>query len=456
MVDTASDAEQQYSDKHPPSPGLTFQRRENDEKTSVAFDVQTTPKSHNARKRSTFRSRNEHLSKSARMVQLSSGHTGDILDPSESSDGESDISSNVSIPEEYWSPTFHDSSSNRRESLHSFSLSRMLRSITEAVQRSPPSSKRDTGISKETVFDNQSKTCEFPHTLSLSNMATLSSGRKSGRTDVGEKQPLLWQREGHKGLNITPTSYAPKRPFDPDNEAEKRAARIAVAFLQDYEISRACTLPDDLDSIKESQLFCRQVRYSTKWKLMLYIAAFGLFSTSIFEGNGDPTSKTLFLLLFYFSSLVFVLDMLMRHYYLNATAKSSDYSSGQTLNKKIYIHARQSNQRQWTIPLVLLLTVCTAEASLALFENRVFFSGAFKPIVLFYLSSHARDALEALSIVAPVVLQVILMELFIILSFAATATYMYFEYSPFKNLTESFVSLYECKLYYIYFYFLGI
>ena len=54
-------------------------------------------------------------------------------------------------------------------------------------------------------------------------------------------------------------------------------------------------------------------------------------------------------------------------------------------------------------------------------------------------------ALQALMKVNKIVFKVIVIELFLILSFSAMACHLYFEYDPFKDLSSSFLSLFECK-----------
>jgi len=67
----------------------------------------------------------------------------------------------------------------------------------------------------------------------------------------------------------------------------------------------------------------------------------------------------------------------------------------------------------------------------------------FKPIVLFYISHQARYALEALSRISRIVARVILIEFFLILSFAAVACRMYKNYESFQGLSSSWLSLFE-------------
>jgi hypothetical protein len=69
----------------------------------------------------------------------------------------------------------------------------------------------------------------------------------------------------------------------------------------------------------------------------------------------------------------------------------------------------------------------------------------FKPIVFFYVSTKARDALLALYHVSKIVSKVILIEIFLLLTFAAMACHLYFDFDAFRDLPTSFLSLFEMQ-----------
>lgn len=86
-------------------------------------------------------------------------------------------------------------------------------------------------------------------------------------------------------------------------------------------------------------------------------------------------------------------------------------------------------------------------------------SGLMKPIVFFYMSRRARDALQALIRIVKKLVRVILIEFFLILAFAAVACRLYssknnngdyadekqHEYDYFQNLERSFLSMFACE-----------
>jgi membrane protein DedA with SNARE-associated domain len=76
------------------------------------------------------------------------------------------------------------------------------------------------------------------------------------------------------------------------------------------------------------------------------------------------------------------------------------------------------------------------------FQN--LFSAWLKPLVFFYASARAREAVEALSRIARMVTRILLIEVFLILTFAAVACRLFHEYDSFKTLSRSWLSLFEC------------
>ena len=64
-------------------------------------------------------------------------------------------------------------------------------------------------------------------------------------------------------------------------------------------------------------------------------------------------------------------------------------------------------------------------------------------LFLAYFFWECMVAFSALRQVARIVCKIIIMELFLILAFAAMACHLYFDYDPFHNLPSSFLSLFE-------------
>jgi hypothetical protein len=78
-------------------------------------------------------------------------------------------------------------------------------------------------------------------------------------------------------------------------------------------------------------------------------------------------------------------------------------------------------------------------------RGRFLVSSIAKPITLFYCSGKARNALEAVGRITPIVLRVVAMELLLILSFAAVACRLYSNFESFRDLSTAWLSLFQCK-----------
>lgn len=76
-------------------------------------------------------------------------------------------------------------------------------------------------------------------------------------------------------------------------------------------------------------------------------------------------------------------------------------------------------------------------------NSLVLFSSIMKPIILFYISTQARDALEAVLAIVNIVFRVLAMEMLIILMFAAVACRLFPQYEAFHKLHTAWLSLFE-------------
>jgi len=242
------------------------------------------------------------------------------------------------------------------------------------------------------------------------------------------------------------------------NEEERRKFTISAVFLHDFEQSRPCSLSPNIDSITSVQLVAHKFRFSILWQLCVYAAMCYLFISSYFEGHdkGTPTSPMALLVLTVIVDVIFALDMITKRIYSGYdhhsgadNGTSADGISPDQHNPNV----RKARNRWWNIPMVLLLLALSCETIIKFWVNQLYpneggfelciWSGVFKPIVFFYVSSKAQDAISALSQVTSIVLRVIFIELFIILCFAAVACHLYSNFSSFTDLPQSFRSLFE-------------
>jgi hypothetical protein len=198
---------------------------------------------------------------------------------------------------------------------------------------------------------------------------------------------------------------------------EHRAATIAACFLKDYEDGRPPTLSPLFDSIDNRQLQMYRFKHSRSWKL------FGLSLATIllFVGNGSNRIWTLsmqMVAITLFGCDLYMKDQLHRDHATNAGHPQPHSSS-----------LRSTRTERWLmIAVATFLGIFTVQSWLVflLLDNQTssihpstLAVSIFKPIVFFYESRRARDALEALLRIGKKLLRVILIELFLILTFAA-------------------------------------
>jgi len=103
--------------------------------------------------------------------------------------------------------------------------------------------------------------------------------------------------------------------------------------------------------------------------------------------------------------------------------------------------------RYWKMPLLCMLLGVALETWLKMIldEKKCVWTGCLKPVVFFYASSKARDALTALYHVSRIVLRIIFIELFLLLSFASMACHLYFKFDSYRDLPTAFLSLFEIQ-----------
>ena len=287
---------------------------------------------------------------------------------------------------------------------------------------------------------------------------------------VHEAQPLLG-------------GSAPSHPRSSweSRDEDQRLVRIAAAFLNDYEAGQAPTLPPDLVNIADLHLHLHAIRFSKVWRVIMVFATGCLFVGSCFEGSDEDEAwetydraylaerirrkqKTL-LFCTVMPALVFVLDISMMAILFSRRGHTErlldtllgagllqdgngQAPSQSTKNAERPKKARTSRSFWWAMPVLLFLAVLSVETlvltlSGAVMQRRIWSSLA-KPIVLFYVSSRTRNALDALNRVIRVVLRVILIELFLIFTFGSVAVQLFGdEFESFEGLPVSFLSMFQ-------------
>ena len=262
---------------------------------------------------------------------------------------------------------------------------------------------------------------------------------------------------------------------------EKKAIKIAAAFLHDYEQGQKITLQSNTECISDVELTLYTFHESSFWQFVIFGTTLCFFLASKFEGNEqDPIhTRNSFALLFLslWSVLIFCIDLGLTSIYsgktsiLNATTESNVVdSSPKTTNIAFTKNKDQpkdhnsftNTENTTSILLLLFLVVYTIELWIFVRNNdedsihRSIWSGACKPILFFHFSSRAREAFYALKAVLPMVLEVIVLELFLIFMFAVMACELFGDDASmnenvdyhfyFQNKQTAFLSMFERKL----------
>jgi hypothetical protein len=186
------------------------------------------------------------------------------------------------------------------------------------------------------------------------------------------------------------------------------------------------------------------IRYSLIFTLTKFLATFGLFLSCFLEGfEPSKSHRILVTALNMFGIIVFSIDLLTRRELGGHNAWLSSDSNELEERHRVRI----SRSEQLLKPLILFGVVLALENWSRLFvsydHSIVLFSSIFKPVVLFYVSSQARDALAAVRRILKIVTRVIIMELLLILMFAVVACQKFQHYDKFRNLGSAWLSLFQ-------------
>lgn len=223
------------------------------------------------------------------------------------------------------------------------------------------------------------------------------------------------------------------------SKEEHRAATIAACFLKDYEDGRPPTFACPLDSsgksstISDRQLQLYRFKHSLQWKWGgLTLATILLFV----GGNGSNRVWTLVLQMT--AVILLAVDLSMKYMLLIHQDQQHDVpitaAHGTQQQQLQSSPPRSTRAERWLMyALAVFLSIFTIHCWIVVWLSwndhdqhdamhrhpSTLVLAMFKPLVFFYTSRHARDALEALARIGKKLLRVILIELFLILTFAA-------------------------------------
>lgn len=360
-------------------------------------------------------------------------------------------------------PSGGTASTSSRETL----LSTPNRWVTQLAYsfRTPPAPKQ---FRKQPVEDSHS------HRLTDSTRAPAKKepkrnnleGQKRNHTDRttrlhthSENTPLLplKEEEEEEEAGLSTAAFARQ-------EQQRRSMKLhrhpydyismAVAFLKDYEAGRPPTLAPDMTCITPWHLGLYRVKYSTTFSALLGSATLALFMSSALEGpspaDSDLRMHTISGLNLY-ALIIFATDLWIRYQFRNprqALQKPKPAVPQTMTSLPAMVRTRTSQADLLTRPLFLFGLLLGFEnlGWLLAKPDRTFvvlYSSIWKPVVLFYVSAKARHAMEALLRIATHVIRVLVIELVLILSFAAVACRLFTDFEHFEHLSAAWLSLFE-------------
>jgi len=312
---------------------------------------------------------------------------------------------------------------------------------------------------------------EYPY--SMTNLR--DTGQKSEQQDLPENSPLLGASKKsanygvyNKGYDPTPSDFHPIRssiqtsrssaqpeassmsngsgrtqtilPGSDNLASSKRqisviksrsmAAKVAAYFLMDYEASRIAALPSTFETITEYHLTLYKIYYSWQWRSFVNLAIVLLFLSHTLDLLTTAVMHS------------FVIIILA----IEINIREGIYGIDPRMDAK---HPERKLVRPMVAFLLLLgletwMWYCFSPKVGSYEKNPPIFSSFLKPLVLFYVSAKARDSLEAIWRISQVVIRVLIIEFFLILTFAAFAREMFGnKFEDFLDLQTSWFSLFK-------------
>jgi len=263
----------------------------------------------------------------------------------------------------------------------------------------------------------------------------LRSTTQSSKTSAqSEATSLSDIGAGHDNLkiNLLPgsESLASLRRQTSVIKSRSMATKIAAYFLMDYEASRIAALPSTFETITENQLTLYKTYYSWQWRYFVNLAIVLLFLSHTLDLLTTAVMHSCVI-------VVLAIDIQIRE---------GMYAADPRIDAK-------HPDRYLVRPMVAFLFLLGLETWMWYFfspkvgsysKNPPLFSSFLKPMVLFYVSTKARDSLEAIWRISQIVIRVLVIEFFLILIFAAFAHGMFGnKFDDFLDLRTSWLSLFK-------------
>jgi hypothetical protein len=320
-------------------------------------------------------------------------------------------------------------------------------SFRSASPTSDEQQSEETGAGRAHRSQLSSSTVEFPGALPYRKQESFLGF--DDPTSTSEISPLLASdhrnrvgvygvgSEGGHPLHIGGNKLNGDKPEVKPSQIKSRsmAATVAAFYLMDYEAGRPPSLSPNFETITQEQLRLYRIQFSSLWKwLGVKLAVVLLFMAHAANDVSSVAMHT-------YAVIILLSEVRMKEVvYGQDRSRDLDHPD-RVLVRPMIVFLCALGIESWT-RLILQPNYGREETNPRPF---VLATAFFKPLVLFYISGKARSALEALQRISRIVIQVLFVEGFLILSFAAVACRMYKAYDSFENLSVSWLSLFECK-----------
>jgi len=212
-------------------------------------------------------------------------------------------------------------------------------------------------------------------------------------------------------------------------ESRSMAAKVAAYFLIDYENSRIATLPSSFENITVKQLKLYKIYFSWQWRWFVNLAIIVLFLSHTQNLLATAIMHTCVI-------VVFAVEIHIRENMYGINPREDTTHTDRKLVRPMVAFLVLLGLETWT--WWKFSTNLSSNGS-----TYPLYTSFLKPLVFFYVSSRARESLEAIWRISQIVVRVLVIECLLILTFAAVACRMFgHQHDSFQNLRDSWIHLF--------------
>ena len=220
------------------------------------------------------------------------------------------------------------------------------------------------------------------------------------------------------------------KDFDVTLLTRGKTTSIAACFLRDFEAGRPPSFLRDISRISDVQVRSHQVVFSNWWRVIFLLPATLCLFVTFFKTRFWTTAIHLY------AVVIFAMDLHLKHrIFGDSMLLGGDKTVEFYVRRLMFVFLVVMGVQSWL--WFIWATPNEHVSSLA--------CSLFKPLIFFYLSRRAREALQALVRISRILVRVIAIEMFLILIFAAVACRLYYGEEGFESLASSWLSLFKCK-----------